>query len=354
MPDRGQKTEPPTPRKIERARREGQFVVSREFVGALHFLAFVIVVTAWSAGWLAETAEACRWVLRKAFRAELGLRETERLLAGLIRRSLVPLAATGVIVAGAALLAHLTITRFGFSWKRLAPDAQRLAIRPRLEELFRNNVAGLFKAVLLLPIFAWVVYYTAKENLAAFLMLPLAAIPAGVRIVAASIADLLWKTAAVLLVLGVVDLARQRRRYLENLKMSRQELRDEIRELEGHPQVRLRIRRLMRERLRRRMLREVPKATAVVVNPTHYAVALRYSMETMRAPVVVAKGKNWLARKIRELAVAYEVPVIENPPLARALYEAAEVGQEIPSHLYRAVAEILAYVYRLLNGRLPG
>lgn len=354
MPDRGQKTEPPTPRKIEKARREGQFVVSREFVGALHFAAFVMAVTAWTAGWLTDTAEACRWVFRQAFRSELGLKGTEQILAGLARRTLIPLAVAAALVAGTALLAHLAVTRFGFSLKRLAPDAQRLAIRPRLEELFRNNVAGLFKAVLLLPVFAMVIYYTAQENLAAFLMLPLASVPAGLKVVAASIEVLLWKTAAVLLVLGLVDLARQRRRYHENLKMSRQELRDEIRELEGHPQVRLRIRRLLRERLRRRMLREVPKATAVIVNPTHYAVALRYSMETMRAPVVIAKGKNWLARKIREIAVAHQVPVIENPPLAQALYQAAEVGQEIPSHLYRAVAEILAYIYRLLNGRLPG
>ncbi|MCL6507344.1 MAG: EscU/YscU/HrcU family type III secretion system export apparatus switch protein [Bryobacteraceae bacterium] len=354
MPDRGQKTEPPTPRKIEKARREGQFVVSREFVGALHFAVFVMVVTAWSAGWLAQTMDVCRWALHEAFRAELGVRQTERILTRLTWRMLFPLAAAGGLVAAAALLSHLGVTRFGFSLKRLGPDWKRLAIRPRLEEQFRNNLAALLKAVFLLPVFAAVVYYTATDRLAAFLALPLASIPAGLRVVAGSVEDLLWKSAAVLVALGIVDLARQRSRYRENLKMSRQELRDEIRELEGHPQVRLRIRRLLRERLRRRMLREVPKATAVIVNPTHYAVALRYSMETMRAPVVVAKGKNWLAQKIRELAVAHQVPVIENPPLAQALYQAAEVGQEIPSHLYRAVAEILAYLYRLLNGRLPG
>ncbi|HXG34525.1 MAG TPA: EscU/YscU/HrcU family type III secretion system export apparatus switch protein [Bryobacteraceae bacterium] len=354
MPERGQKTEPPTPRKIEKARREGQFVVSREFVGAMHFAVFVMVAAAWSAGWLARTMEALRWVLEEAFRADLELRQLERLLARLAWQVLSPLAAAGGLVAAAALLAHLAVTRFGFSLKRLAPDGKRLAVRPRLEEQFRNNVSGLLKAVLLLPLFAAVVYYAVEDRLGAFLALPLAGLPAGLRVVAVSVEDLLWKSAGVLVGLGIVDLARQRSRYRENLKMSRQELRDEIRELEGHPQVRLRIRRLLRERLRRRMLREVPKATAVIVNPTHYAVALRYSMETMRAPVVVAKGKNWLAQKIRELAVAHQVPVIENPPLARALYESAEVGQEIPTHLYRAVAEILAYIYRLLNGRLPG
>jgi flagellar biosynthetic protein FlhB len=102
------------------------------------------------------------------------------------------------------------------------------------------------------------------------------------------------------------------------------------------------------------MMKEVPKATAVIVNPTHYAVAIRYSLESTAAPLVVAKGKNYLAARIRKLAVEHQVPIVENAPLAQALYKSAEVGQEIPPHLYRAVAEILAYIYRMMNGRLPG
>jgi len=135
--------------------------------------------------------------------------------------------------------------------------------------------------------------------------------------------------------------------------MTKQEVREEAKETEGNPQTRARIRRLQRELLRRQMMRQVPKATAVVVNPTHYAVALRYQTEVMPAPRVVAKGKNYLAQRIRQLAIHHQVPVIENPPLAQALYESTEVGQEIPPHLYRAVAEVLAYIYRLMGGRLP-
>ena len=102
------------------------------------------------------------------------------------------------------------------------------------------------------------------------------------------------------------------------------------------------------------MMKDVPKATAVIVNPTHYAVAIRYQVETMAAPLVIAKGKNYLALRIKQKAMDHTVPIIENPPLARALYQAVEVGQEIPPHLYRAVAEILAYIFKLMNGRLPG
>jgi flagellar biosynthetic protein FlhB len=114
------------------------------------------------------------------------------------------------------------------------------------------------------------------------------------------------------------------------------------------------IRRLQRDRARRQMMKEVPTATAVVVNPTHYAVAIRYEMDSMAAPRVVAKGKNYLALRIRQKAIDHQVPLIENPPLAQALYKSVEVGQEIPPHLYRAVAEILAYIFKLMNGRLPG
>jgi flagellar biosynthetic protein FlhB len=158
----------------------------------------------------------------------------------------------------------------------------------------------------------------------------------------------------VFLVFGVVDLYRQLQRHMRDLRMSKQEIKDEMKEMEGNLQMKARIRRIQRDRARRQMMKEVPKATAVVVNPTHYAVAIRYQLDSMAAPRVVAKGKNYLALRIREKARENQVPIIENPPLAQALYQSVEVGQEIPPHLYRAVAEILAYIFKLMNGRLPG
>ncbi len=134
--------------------------------------------------------------------------------------------------------------------------------------------------------------------------------------------------------------------------MSKQEIRDEMKEVEGSPLMKSRIRRIRRDLARRRMMQEVSTATAVVVNPTHYAVALKYSINSHGAPTVVAKGKNYLALRIRQKAVENQVPLIENPPLAQGLYKSVEVGQEIPAQFYRAVAEILAYIYRLMNGRL--
>ena len=128
-------------------------------------------------------------------------------------------------------------------------------------------------------------------------------------------------------------------------------MREEFKETEGNPQIKGRIRRIQRDLARRNMMKEVAKATAVIVNPTHYSVAIRYEMESMAAPRVLAKGKNYLARRIRELALQHEVPIIENQPLAQALYKSADVGQEIPPHLYRAVAEVLAYIFKIMHSR---
>jgi flagellar biosynthetic protein FlhB len=150
-------------------------------------------------------------------------------------------------------------------------------------------------------------------------------------------------------VIGGLDFLRVYRRHYKSLRMSKQEVREELKETEGNPQIKSRIRRIQRDLARRNMMKEVPKATAVVVNPTHFAVAIRYHVESMAAPMVVAKGKNYLALRIRQRAVENHVPIIENPPLAQALYKSAEVGQEIPMHLYRAVAEVLAYIFKLMH-----
>ena len=157
------------------------------------------------------------------------------------------------------------------------------------------------------------------------------------------------------MVMGLIDLLWQRSRYNRQLRMSKQEIREESKEQQGNPQMKMRIRRIQRDMARRNMMKEIPTATAVIVNPTHYAVAIRYSLHTSGAPKVVAKGKNYLAQKgFGKSRSRIRLPIVENPPLAQALYKSVEVGQEIPADLYRAVAEILAYIYKLMGGRLPG
>jgi flagellar biosynthetic protein FlhB len=161
----------------------------------------------------------------------------------------------------------------------------------------------------------------------------------------------MWKAAAVFLVFGLIDLFRQKRKFNKDLRMSKHEVKQESKENEGSPLIKGKIRRLQRDLARRRMMQNVATATAVIVNPTHYAIALRYDHETMATPMVVAKGKNYLALRIRQRALEHNIPLVENPPLAQALYKSVDVGKEIPAHLYRAVAEVLAYIYRLTRTR---
>jgi flagellar biosynthetic protein FlhB len=242
----------------------------------------------------------------------------------------------------------------GISLSKLLPDFSRLNFLARFSSVPAQNLPLFLQALLLLPVIGLVVYYEVTENLASFLDLPWMGAQVAIARVGGVMETLLWRAAGLFLVIGIVDLFWQRRRYTNQLRMTKQELRDETKEHDGNPQIKMRIRRLQRDFLRRRMMKEIPKATAVVVNPTHYAVAIRYSVDSPGAPKVIAKGKNYLAARIRKIALEHQIPIVENPPLAQALYKSAEVGQEIPAHLYRAVAEILAYIYRVMGGRLPG
>ena len=212
-------------------------------------------------------------------------------------------------------------------------------------------MASFFQALVFLPLIAFAVYTIARDNLLAFAGLSQVGILPGLQVVAAAIKALLWKAAILFAFIGCLDFLRVYRRHNKSLKMSKQELRDESKDTEGNPQMKNRIRRIQRDLARRNMMKDISKATAVIVNPTHYAVAIRYEMDSMAAPMVLAKGRNYLARRIREIAMDHQVPIIENQPLAQALYKSAEVGQEIPAHLYRAVAEVLAYIFKLMNPR---
>jgi flagellar biosynthetic protein FlhB len=351
--DNGQRSEQATPKRLEKARKEGQFPAARQFVSAMQFVAFVIVLEAWGAQWFAELRVLMRRGLAAAFstQPEAHFVEIGRSLLVDLLRLLAPAAGVLLVVT---LAMQLAATQLGVSLKKLAPDLKRLNPLSRLKELPKQNLPALLRAVVMLPLFGLAVYGIIRDNLYAYMALPFQGVESGFHQVCGSFGTLLRKACGVFLIFGAVDIFRQRSRYRKDLKMSKQEIKDEFKETEGNPQMKARIRRIQRDRLRHKMMKEVPTATAVIVNPTHYAVALRYALDSMATPLVVAKGKNYLALRIRQRATEHQVPIIENPPLAQALYASVDVGQEIPAHLYRAVAEILAYVYKLMNGRLPG
>jgi flagellar biosynthetic protein FlhB len=354
MADKSQKTEKPTPHRLKKAREEGRFPSAREFVSAAQFAAFVAWLGYAGSEWLDQLRIEFRILLGYAFRSNITVEGLTSLLFAVVERSLMPLAGLAGTLLGSTLLLQLITTNFGFSTKRLMPDFKRVNPISKLKDLTRQNIPGLVQALILLPAFGYIVYVIVKTHLVEFYNLPGQSFTAAFHVVTASLNDLLWKAAGGFLVFGLVNMLRQRRQYEGDLKMSRQEIKDEHKQNEGSPQIKSRVRRLQRDLRRRSMMKDVAKATAVIVNPTHYAVAIRYQMPSMAAPTVLAKGKNYLAQRIRQRANDHNIPIIENPPLARALYKSAEIGQEIPPHLFKAVAEVLAYIFRIMKGRLPG
>jgi flagellar biosynthetic protein FlhB len=348
------KTEQPTQRRLTKAREEGQFPAAKEFVSALQFMVFLALLGAWGASWFAEFRQTARALFRLAFTPELRVDDVSHIAWQLAWKHFVPLAVGGLAVATATLAFRLVTTRFGFAFNKLAPDLGRLNPLNKIKDLPRQNLPTLVQSIVLLPVFLWAVYAIARDKMDALLALPLESVSVGWNFLGGSLMELFWKASGFFLLFGCVDLIRQLRRYTQDLRMSKQDIKQEFKDVEGNPQMKAKIRRLQRDRLRRNMMKDVPTATAVIVNPTHYAVAIRYQVESMAAPLVVAKGKNYLALRIRQKAIENQVPIIENPTLARALYAAVDVGQEIPPHLYRAVAEILAYIYKLMHGKLPG
>jgi flagellar biosynthesis protein FlhB len=308
-------------------------------------------VHAWGPAWILTINRSLAGLLDRALEPRLDSSFLFGLCLQLVKATLVPLVLMGAGLLVVTLAAQFLVTRFGVSLHKVAPDFSRLSPLARLRDLPRQNIPALFQALVMLPVFSASVYFLVRDNFTLFLTLPLTSALAGAVQVGHTLESLLWKASALFLIFGFVDLFRQKRRYAQDLRMSKQELRDELREVEGSQIMKARIRRIRRDMARRRMMHEVPKATAVIVNPTHYAVALKYEMTGQGAPKVVAKGKNYLALRIRQKAIEAQVPLIENPPLAQALYKSVDVGQEIPTQFYRAVAEILAYVYKLMNGR---
>jgi flagellar biosynthesis protein FlhB len=346
-----QKTEKPTPRRLLKAREEGNFPSARTFVGSMQFLAFVSLLHVWGAVWLRSVQRGFMDLIQTAMNPRLYPRDLLYLSIGLMKQLMLPVGLLGAIMIGTTIAIQLVVTGLGVSMKKLTPDLKRLNPLTRLRQLPAQNFPALIQAAIMLPVFGAAVYFLVADNLAKFLALPMNSLMSGVSMVGGSIEALLWKASGLFLVFGIVDLVRQKSRYQKELKMSKQDIRDEMKEVDGNPVVKGRIRRIRRDLSRRRMMKEIPTATAVIVNPTHYAVALKYSLEEKGAPKVVAKGKNYLALRIRQKALENSVPLIENPPLAQGLYKAVDVGQEIPAHFYRAVAEVLAYIFRVMNGR---
>jgi flagellar biosynthesis protein FlhB len=350
-----ERTEPASPRRLEQARKDGDVPRSRELATC------TLLLAAGSGLWFLGGG-----VIRKlndvlisglAFNREQAL-DFDSLLIRIgvnVIDVLIALAPIGILLMLIAVASPLLIGGWLFSPKTLQPDFGRMSPFKGLGNMFSvRALVELMKAVaktILVGGVAWLVMSYQKEAVLGLGVEPL-------KEGSAHLASLLLTSfifiVGALVFIAAIDAPYQMWHYANKLKMTRQELTQEAKESDGNPQIKAKIRAQQREMARRRMMSEVPTADVVVTNPTHYAVALKYADGKMRAPTVVAKGADEVAAKIREIAATNNVPTLEAPPLARALYRHAELGDEIPEALYTAVAEVLAYVFQLRAYRQHG
>lgn len=348
-----ERTESATPRRLEKAREEGQIARSQELS------TFVVLFAGAGGVWFmgASLMERLSSVMKRALQFGSGqnadpqfmvLRLNELMGDALLGMLPLLLLLSVVALAAPLLLNGWIFTPPKFDFQRLNPASGlgRIFSLSGLAELAKATA----KALVIGGIAAWVMWH----NREALLSLVGYSVADG----SAVMADLLGSSALTvvcgMLVIAAIDVPYQLWNYHSKLRMTREEVRQEAKETDGDPQVKARIRNVQREAARRRMMAEVPKADVIVTNPIHYAVALRYHGDSMRAPKVVAKGAHLLAQRIRELGEEHHVPVLEAPPLARALYHHTELGDEIPETLYTTVAELLAYVFQLRRYREVG
>jgi len=352
MAEESEKTEPATPRKRQRVREEGNVATSREIPNAA-ILGTALLVFVMAGGWMwGHLVDMFLSPIQMIGRYEVTM-ETIRPLTGMVAGKmllfLLPVV-IGVLVAGVG--ANVGQVGFLFAREAMVPKPNRLNPVSGLKNMF--SIKSVFEAIkntFKIILFSYVAWTVIDDEVETLISLELSEYHAVFFYMLSLISRITFRSVLVMIVLGIIDYAYQRYEWERKNRMTKQEVKDEFKQMEGDPKVKARVRSIQREIAMRRMMAEVPKADVVITNPTEYAVALKYESGQDFAPRVVAKGQGHVAMKIRKAAAKAGVPILERKALARELYRMVKIGREIPGRLYQAVAEILAYVYSLKEKR---
>jgi len=344
----GEKTEDPSQRRLDQAREQGQIPRSRELTNFASMMGGSVALIAVSDSLVGRVS----LILRNSLSFDPHRLEDPSSMTGFMGEAIVSglvgiLPIFGVLI-GVILLASVVLGGWNFSPVAMVPDFTRMSPLSGIKRVFGlHGVTELGKALLKCLVVggvcAGVVSWLFKDVMSLGRMESLGAIARGAGLIAKSF---VWLSASLALI-AAVDVPLQLFQFKRSLRMTRQELRDESKESDGRPEVKGRIRQMQQQILRRRMMHKIPTADVVLVNPTHFAVALRYDPKKMRAPVLVAKGSDVVAANIRRIAEEHRVPIFESPKLARALFKHTDLNQEIPAGLYVAVAQVLTYIFRI-------
>lgn len=341
-----ERTEQATPRRRQKAREKGDVPRSRDLTGLMPLWVFFLFIS--FGGFMFTTMLTyLKMSLKRGFSAPL----TDASVVDILRADSLEIGAVMLPLFGAMLaviaVVHFLQTGFLLTGQPLSPDLSKINPLQGIKKLFTiNTVVEALKGFLKMIVLGLILYLMLKKEIITLPALVDMDVPSIAQFFYVQLKKLLLIAAIVFTVFAVADYGYQRWQFERNLRMTKQEVKEEYKETEGDPRVKARIKSLQREMARKRMMQEVPKADVVITNPTHYAVALKYDAAKMAAPAVVAKGAHLVAERIKELATASGVPVFEDKPLARSLFK-LKVGQEIPETFYKALATILANVYKM-------
>ena len=350
MPEQtvAEKTEQPTPRKLQKAKKKGHVPQSQELtsIATLLVLIAMVALTGPNIGQWFETE------IKQAMSCDHSVFTNTQTFLGFICNKLVDslllIFPILLALAAGAILAGIAVSGVNFSPEAIELKFSQLNPVEGFKKLINaRSMVKLLTSILKLLFVTIIVYFYLQNKLETLAGLRWAWSGQMMAIISKIILGLLIRIGIALLIIGMADVLYQKWKYIQDLKMTRQEVKQDHKDVEGSPELKRRIRTVQYQMALKRTLQEVPKATVVLVNPTHVAVALRYDSKKMDAPVMVAKGADHLAEKIREIARAYGVPIIRKPELARTIYSTVKPGNPIPEHLYVAVAQVLAMIYRL-------
>lgn len=352
--DQSQKTEDPTARKLSKAKQKGQVGSSQEVKNWVILLGGTMML-AMLAPWMMRGVTNMSLIFIEqpdSITVEFGA------MAPLLSQVLLKVAVIVAPVFGVlmlmALVANVAQSGLIYAPSKIKPDWKKVSPFSGLKRMFSlRSVVEFLKGIFKLSVVTMVAYGMAIPFVDDIAVMPDYSIAAMLDKLHVVVISITTGAVIVMTVVATLDFLYQKFEFTKSMRMSRQEIKDEYKDTEGDPHVKARIRKLRTERAQQRMMANVPEADVVVTNPTHYAVALSYKMDDMQAPRLVAKGVDSLAFRIREVAEEHDVPVVENPPLARALYAAVELDEEIPVEHYQAVAEVIGYIMKL-KGNAPG
>lgn len=350
----GEKTEPATEKKLNDARKEGQVAKSREIANGVGLLALFVVLRVWVGVMGQQLLDVFVNIYGKIsetvvfWRGYMPENDTTLLFRNFLLEIMIiiaPLLLIGLLVA---FVSDVVQVGWKPTSKPMMPKLNKLNPISGFKKIISvNSLVELIKSIAKIGLIVYMCYNYLQDKWQLLFLLYDMPLMQALQLLATTVTDLGIRVSALYMVLAAADYIYQKVKFAHDMRMTKQEIKDEYKQSEGDPQIKGKIRQRMREASQRRMMQELPKADVVITNPTHYAVAIKYDPEVADAPIVLAKGEDYLAAKIKEIARENKIEIVENKPLARMLYANVDVGQAVPPELYQAVAEVLAFVYHL-------